>query len=147
MIVYDKKLFDDWGVEYLSETPTPEEVLHKAKRMTGKNPVTGEKNYGLWFQGNSLNQYTFVTLTYAYGAEGAVGSLNDLKRVRWELNKPEMKKVFEWLKEASTLAPPAFINGQGKENFGLENNNIAIGILSASAFRRLANTKVPATQS
>ena len=43
MIVYDKKLFDDWGVEYLSETPTPEEVLHKAKRMTGKNPVTGEK--------------------------------------------------------------------------------------------------------
>jgi multiple sugar transport system substrate-binding protein len=141
MIVYDKKLFDDWGVEYLSETPTPEEVLHKAKRMTGKNPVTGEKNYGLWFQGNSLNQYTFVTLTYAYGAEGAVGSLNDLKRVRWELNKPEMKKVFEWLKEESTLAPPAFINGQGKENFGLENNNIAIGILSASAFPAFSEYK------
>lgn len=39
-----------------------------------------------------------------------------------------MVKVMEWLKEASTLPPIEFLNGQGAENFGTEMNNIAIGI-------------------
>src|SRR5690606_15548344 len=58
--IYDKKIFEDWGVEPLSENPTPEEILDKAKQMTGKNPVTGEDNYGLWWSGNALNASTFV---------------------------------------------------------------------------------------
>ena len=29
-IVYDKQLFDEWGVEYLSDQPTVEEILEKA---------------------------------------------------------------------------------------------------------------------
>lgn len=128
LVIYDKKLFDDWGVEYLSENPTPEEILEKAKKMTGENPVTGEQNYGLHFSGNSLNQSTFVALTHAFGAVGAEGSLSDLKNIKWRLTDPEMVKVMEWLKEASTLPPIEFLNGQGAENFGTEMNNIAIGI-------------------
>jgi len=147
MIVYDKKLFDDWGVEYLSENPTPEEVLEKAKQMTGTNPVTGEQNYGVWFSGNSLNQSTFVALSYAFGAKGGEGTLADLGSIKWQLNTPEMAKVFEWLGEAATLAPPAFINGQGAENFGLENNNIAIAIDSTggaafSEYRASGNSEL-----
>ena len=30
-ICYDKTIFDQWGVEYLSEHPTVEEILEKAK--------------------------------------------------------------------------------------------------------------------
>lgn len=145
MITYDKKIFDDWGVEYLSDNPTPEEILEKAKKMTGTNPKTGEENYGLWFSGNSLNQSTFAALTYAFGAEGGTGSLDDVKNIDWQLNTPEMTKIFEWLQEASKLAPPAFINGQGTENFGLENNNIAIALDTAggsafSEYRSSGNT-------
>ncbi|MBS4220416.1 extracellular solute-binding protein [Bacillus sp. FJAT-49711] len=126
--IYDKKIFEDWGVEPLSENPTPEEILDKAKQMTGKNPVTGEDNYGLWWSGNALNASTFVALTHAFGAEGATGSLDDLKNIEWKLNTPEMVKVLEWLKAAAEYPPVDFVNAQGAENFGIETNNIAIAL-------------------
>ena len=50
---WDSKLFADWGVEPLSAQPTVEEITEKAKAMTGKNPVTGEDNYGYWYQGST----------------------------------------------------------------------------------------------
>ncbi|MCJ7841268.1 extracellular solute-binding protein [Lederbergia sp. NSJ-179] len=129
--VYDKQLFEEWGVEPLSENPSPEEILEKAKKMTGKNPVTGEKNYGLYFSGKALNLDTFVALTHAFGAEGAEGSLDDLKNIKWKLNEPEMEKVLEWLAEASQYPPIDFLNEQGAENFGTEMNNIAIALNNA----------------
>ncbi|GIN58632.1 sugar ABC transporter substrate-binding protein [Lederbergia ruris] len=126
--VYDKQLFEEWGVEPLSENPSPEEILEKAKQMTGKNPVTGEKNYGLYFSGKALNASTFVALTHAFGAEGAKGSLDDLKNIEWKLDEPEMVKVMEWLAEAAQYPPIDFLNEKGNENFGTEMNNIAIAL-------------------
>ncbi|MGZ9583974.1 extracellular solute-binding protein [Paenibacillus marinisediminis] len=131
MTIYDKKLFEDWGVPALSEKPTPDEILQAAKKMTGKNPKTGEDNYGLWWSGNSLNASTFVALTLAYGAKGAEGTLTDAKSIKWHLNTPEMVKVMEWLKEAAKLPPAAFVNAQGAENFGLQKNTIAIALDSS----------------
>ena len=128
MTVYDKKLFEDWGVEALSSQATAEEILEKAQKMTGKNPKTGEDNFGLYWSGNSLNGSTFVALTLAFGAKGAEGTLQDTKSIKWQLNTPEMVKVLEWLKEAAKLPPAGFVNAQGAENFGLEKNNIAIAL-------------------
>lgn len=128
MVIMDTKLFEDWGVEKLSDKPTPEEILEKAKKMHGTNPKTGEQNYGLYWSGNALNGSTFVALTLAYNAPGAEGSLGDIKSIKWKLNSPEMVKVMEWLKEAAVLPPAGFVNAQGAENFGLEKNQIAIGI-------------------
>ncbi|GIN70571.1 hypothetical protein J14TS2_10460 [Bacillus sp. J14TS2] len=126
--VYDKQLFEEWGVEPLSENPSPEEILEKAQQMTGENPVTGEKNYGLYFSGKSLNASTFVALTHAFGAEGATGSLDDLKNIEWKLDTPEMVKVMEWLAKASQYPPIDFLNEKGNENFGTEMNNIGIAL-------------------
>ncbi|MGN8644800.1 ABC transporter substrate-binding protein [Gracilibacillus sp. HCP3S3_G5_1] len=126
--VYDKELFDQWGIEYLSENPTPEEILEKAAQMTGENPETGEMNYGLYLDGKSLNLSTFVALTHYYGATGGEGTLDDPKNIEWDLNSPEMVKVFEWLEEAAQYPPSDFLNAQGIENFGLETNNIAIAL-------------------
>ncbi len=131
--IYDKQLFDQWGVEYLSENPTPEEILEKAKQMTGENPETGEQNYGLWLDGKSLNLSTFVALTHAYGATGGEGTLDDPKNIDWSLNSPEMVKVFEWLEKAAQLPPSDFLNALGNESFGLENNNIAIHLDATGA--------------
>jgi multiple sugar transport system substrate-binding protein len=128
MTVYDKQLFEQWGVERLSENPTPEEIFTKAVKMTGKNPVTGETNYGLWWSGNALNGSTIVALSYAFNAPGAQGSLQDPANIKWQLNTPEMVKVLEWLKPAAKLPPPAFVNGQGAEKFGLKDNKIAIAL-------------------
>ncbi|MBW7455222.1 extracellular solute-binding protein, partial [Paenibacillus sepulcri] len=128
MTIYDKKLFEDWGVEPLSAKATPEEILTAAKKMTGKNPKTGEDNYGIYWSGNTINGSTMVALTLAFNASGAEGSLSDMKNIKWQLNSPEMVKVMDWLKEAAPLAPPGFVNAQGAENFGLSKNNIAIAL-------------------
>ncbi|MEW4372564.1 extracellular solute-binding protein [Paenibacillus kandeliae] len=124
--IYDKQLFDEWGVEPLSEVPTPEEILEKAKKMTGTNPKTGEQNYGLYFAGNSLNQATLVALSYYFDAKGGEGTLDKPADIQWELNTPGMVKAVQWLGEAAKLAPPAFVNGNGAENFGLDKNNVAM---------------------
>ncbi|WP_245628043.1 ABC transporter substrate-binding protein [Shouchella shacheensis] len=126
MTMYDKKLFDDWGVEYLSDNPTPEEILEKAAQMTGENPETGEQNFGLWFDGASLNSSTFIALMHAYGANGGEGTLDDPGNIEWNLNSPEMREVMETYAALTEFAPPEFVNTQGMENFGTENNNVAI---------------------
>ncbi|PZE20537.1 extracellular solute-binding protein [Paenibacillus xerothermodurans] len=126
--MYDKKLFEDWGVPPLPEQASAEQVLESALKMTGNNPKTSEHNYGLYWAGNSINGSTFVALTMAFGAKGAEGSLSDMKNIKWKLNSPEMVKVLEYLKKAAPLAPPGFVNAQGAENFGLAKNNIAIGL-------------------
>ena len=63
-IVYDKQIFDNWGVPYLSSEPTLEEIIDAAKKMTGINPVSGEQNYGITFSGKdagdtlmNINEY------------------------------------------------------------------------------------------
>ncbi|AIC93594.1 ABC transporter substrate-binding protein [Shouchella lehensis] len=128
MTMYDKQLFDDWGVEYLSENPTPEEILEKAALMTGENPVTGEQNYGVWFDGASLNGSTFIALMHAYGANGGEGSIDDPGNIEWHLNTPEMKKAVEAYAALTEFVPPEFVNAQGRENFGTDNNTIAINL-------------------
>ncbi|MDC3418038.1 ABC transporter substrate-binding protein [Aquibacillus salsiterrae] len=131
--IYDQEIFDQWGVEPLSENPSPQEVLEKAKQMTGENPETGKQNYGLWFDGKSLNASTFVALTHAFGAPGAEGSLDDLANIKWKLNSPEMVKVLEWIEEAAQLPPSGFVNAEGAENFGIEGNDIAIRLDGSGA--------------
>ena len=126
MTTYDKTLFEQWGVEPLSEKPTPEEVLEKAAKMTGTNPVTGEYNYGLWLEGNSWDGPLFRALTYAYDAPGAEGKLTDPKNLKWDLTSDNMVKVMEWLTKAAAYCNPAFVNKQGNEQWGFDDNNIAI---------------------
>ncbi|TDQ41236.1 ABC transporter substrate-binding protein [Aureibacillus halotolerans] len=145
MTVYDKTLFDQWDVEYLSENPTPEEILEKASQMTGTNPVTGEENYGLWYSGNALNGSTFVALAHYFGAQGAEGTLDNLGEINWNLNSPQIVDILSWMEEAVPYMPPAFINGGGNENFGTENNNVAIvldgtGATATSHYRETGET-------
>jgi len=123
-ITYDKKLFDDWGVEYLSENPTMEEISEKAAKMTGKNPVTGEQNYGIWFRGDWSSAFTL--LNAAEGLGGKWGSGFAWDEVKFEFNSPEMLKGLEWLLEMQKLAPEGIVSNQGNEKWMTKDNNIAI---------------------
>jgi ABC-type glycerol-3-phosphate transport system substrate-binding protein len=79
LIGYDKKIFDDWGVPYLSKNPTVEEVLAAAAKMTGKNPKTGEQNYGIAWRGTDADD-TLTNLAEYYGGRWGSGLRNrDLK--------------------------------------------------------------------
>ncbi|MCL1796014.1 MAG: extracellular solute-binding protein [Clostridia bacterium] len=127
-IIYDTVLFDQWGVEYLSEYPTPEEILEKAEKMTGINPVTGEENYGVWIAANSLNMSYLIPASEYYGDIGCDGNYDDPRNLDWSLNSEGFVKAVQWACDLSKFAPAAAATGQGFEKFGKEDNDIAIQI-------------------
>ncbi len=125
--IMDTKLFDDWGVEYLSEYPTPEEIIEKSTKMTGINPVTGEQNYGVWFDTTfPTDIFTFASWAYAFNANGGEGHPGNPKEIKWNLNGPEMFNLFEAYGRLVKSTPPGFVTGSGSERFGVEENNVAI---------------------
>jgi multiple sugar transport system substrate-binding protein len=128
IIVYDKQIFDDWGVPYLSDHPTPQEILQDASKMTGKNPKTGVRNYGVWAQGNSLNLSWILSAGYAFGVTGCEGSLNKPSALKWSINSPQSVQTLQWASNLTKYMPAAFVNGVGNEKFGTKDNDIAIGL-------------------
>ncbi|WP_163539483.1 extracellular solute-binding protein [Gracilibacillus sp. YIM 98692] len=123
-ITYDKQLFDEWGVEYLSDYPTMEEVAEKAKQMTGKNPVTGEQNYGIWFRGDWSSAFTLINL--AEGQNGRWGTGFAWDEIEFEFDSPEMVSGLEWLLEMQEYAPEGLVSDQGNEKWLTQDNNIGI---------------------
>lgn len=124
VIHWDAKLFEDWGVEPLSADPTVEEIQTKAAAMTGINPVTGEQNYGYWYQGEYLN-WQFQTLAHALGANW--GQVNDDGSWTINWNTPEylagVNKLLELAKSAPEGALAADAMPQG---FLTDQNVVAI---------------------
>lgn len=123
-ISYDKKLFDDWGVEYLSKHPTLEEIETKAKAMTGINPVTGEQNYGLRFFGGSYLADTAMNISEGLG--NTWGSGFSWADMSVNFNTPEMVKAVSWMKDMLSYCPPGNVSRQGDEKLLTPENNIAI---------------------
>ncbi|WP_273327410.1 extracellular solute-binding protein [Vallitalea guaymasensis] len=133
VIVYDKKLFDDWGVEYLSESPSIDEILEKAKKMTGKNPVTGEQNFGIIFRGKYASD---VAMNISESLGGTWGSGFLWKDMKINFNSKEMIQALNYTKEALNYAPRGILSSQGSELFLKENNNIAMNIRTAPGFMK-----------
>ena len=123
-IAYDKKIFDDWGVDYLSEHPTMQEVAEKAKKMTGKNPKTGQKNYGIWFRGDWSSAFTLVDL--AEGQNGQWGTGFAWEDVKFNFDSPEMLNGLNFLLDMQKYAPKGLVSNQGMEKWLSKDNNIGI---------------------
>lgn len=124
-ILYDKQLFDEWGVEYLSETPTLEEIEEKAAAMTGTNPVTGEHNYGLFFKGTDGDDVLMNINEYYGGTWGEGSSVNDMKVA---FDSETMVKSLNKMVDLIQYCPDGVMLYQGGEAFGTANNNIAINM-------------------
>jgi ABC-type glycerol-3-phosphate transport system substrate-binding protein len=124
-IMYDKKIFDDWGVPYLSKNPTVEEVMEKAAKMTGKNPKTGEQNYGFAWRGMDSDD-TLTNLCEYYGGQWGSGLRN--KELKMEFNSPQYVKAAQTLKQMLPYAPVGVMSGSGTEAWGTEKNVIAMHI-------------------
>ena len=121
VIHWDAKLFKDWGVDPLSMHPTLDEIEQKAKAMTGKNPVTGEQNYGYWYQGKYIN-WQFQAIAHAMGATW--GKVND--DGTWTINwdTPEYLKALQWLVMMSKYAPPGALAADAMPDGFLTDQNV-----------------------
>ena len=137
-ICYDKTIFDQWGVEHLSEPPTVEAILEKAKAMTGVNPVTGQQNYGVMWRGVDTDD-TVVNLAEALG--GTWGEGLRFSELTYHFNSPEMVQALEIMQELAACAPEGMMANAGGENFGLlEGNDVAINLRAMPSVLR--NAKV-----
>ena len=126
-IMYDKKIFDDYGLDYPDETWTWEDVLDAAKKMTGTDPVTGEQTYGYYIDGASSDWVGRSMIGYYFSKDTKVIEYAD-KQMDTKVNytSPEALKGFEFVNELAKTCPKGFLEGRGAENFGTENNNIAM---------------------
>lgn len=131
VIVYDKKLFDDWGVEYLSKEPTLDELMEKAKKMTGKNPKTGEQNYGVMYVGSDAAD-TIVNISEGLGGTWGEGFRSNEIKVNFDT--PTMIEALNWMKEINAYAPPGVLVKQGTEKFLSAENDIAINLREIPSF-------------
>ena len=124
-IVYDKQIFDDWGVPYLSSEPTLEEIISTAKKMVGTNPVSGEENYGITFSGKDAGD-TLMNINEYYG--GTWGTGNKASELVMNFDTDTMIKAMNTMLELITYAPTGVMANQGGELFGKAENNIAINL-------------------
>lgn len=125
VIHYDATLFEQWGVEPLSLHPTLDEIKEKAARMTGKNPVTGEQNYGYWYQGKYLN-WQFQVIAHALGATWGRVNADGSWTIDWDT--PEYLAAVEWLVDMAKYAPPGALAADAMPDGFLTDSNV-VGII------------------
>lgn len=124
-ILYDKQLFDEWGVEYLSAEPTLEEIEEKAAKMTGANPVSGAQNYGLFYKGTDGDD-ALMNINEYYGGTWGEGISAASMQVRF--NSETMIKALDKMVQLNKYCPEGVMSNQGGEAFGTAENNIAINM-------------------
>lgn len=113
IIVQDSVLFAQWGEKLLLQMPSPEQVLEKAKAMTGINPVTGVQNYGLFFDPAEEGAATLISLLSYYQAQGGRGSMAQPGEIEWAIDTPAFRSALAWVDEAVKYAPPGIVDNQG----------------------------------
>jgi ABC-type glycerol-3-phosphate transport system substrate-binding protein len=124
VVHYDSVLFKQWGVDPLSLHPTLDEIAQKAKKMTGKNPVTGEQNYGCWYQGKYMS-WRFQVIAHAFGANWGQVNPDGTWTINWDT--PEYLKALQWLVDMSKYAPPGALAADAMpEGFLTDKNVVAI---------------------
>lgn len=121
-LAYDKKIFQDYGLTPLSTHPTIEEVVRDAQKLTGKDPRTGQKTYGLWYDPRGQSH----VLLYYFGHGINFGRLDPKHPAEIAFDTPQIKSDIKQILSISAYAPPGFQIGQGDENWGATTNNVAI---------------------
>jgi len=125
VIHWDAKLFEQWGVEPLSKQPTLAEIEEKAPRLTGINPVTGEQNYGYWYQGKYA-VWQLMAIAHAMGAKWGGVDDKGVLTVNWDT--PEMLQALEWMVKMSKYAPAGALAAEGMPQGFLAEENV-VGII------------------
>jgi multiple sugar transport system substrate-binding protein len=124
VIHWDAKLFKDWGVEPLSQSPTLKEIEEKAPKLTGKNPVTGEENYGYWYQGKYA-VWQFMAIAHALGASWGGVDDKGVMTINWDT--PEYLAALKWFAKMAQYAPKGALAGDGMpQGFLSDQNTVAI---------------------
>lgn len=125
-IVYDKQLFEDWGVPPLSDKPTAAEVIEKAAKLTGINPKTGKPTYGMYYDPRAHSHTMLDYFSDGNGFDMGETDWANFGSSKLNFNTPQIRKTMETLIEISKYMPPGYEIGRGFENWGKSDNNVAM---------------------
>jgi multiple sugar transport system substrate-binding protein len=128
-IYYDKQIFDEWGVEYLNSPTTWDEILEKAEKMTGINPVSGVQNYGFWKAYSStiedvIQNYSsrITTKNIAFDITG--DEFYD-QTVNYSTDQ-DWKDAMKYYKDIFAYTDPGAKEWLNYDKMGTQDNNLAI---------------------
>lgn len=127
-IVYDKQIFADWGVEVPAENVTFEELIAMSEKMTGKNPVTGQQNYGayakaMWMEWYAISYDAVKPMT---SEDMMLSGLDMDKYVNYIKDSEEVLNYMKGMERIVAASPEGVSTGTGSEKFFTPDNDIAI---------------------
>lgn len=127
-LMYDAKIFEDFGMEPPKDGVTYAELLDMAQKMTGTNPVTGEQTYGayvkpFWCEWLGVGADIYHTIE---DPTMDIAKLDVEKDVEYIKDSQEVLDYFTFLEEIIKCAPVGAAAGTGNEKWMTDDNNIAI---------------------
>lgn len=135
VIVYDKQLFADWGVEEPTPQDTLDDLFTKATKLTGKNPKTGAQNYGAYFKSSTWMEWFAVSYDAVRSLKSDTMKLSELdmdQYVNYIKDSPEVLSYFKGLQRAISSAPEGIATRSGAEKFYTPDNDVAINFDTGS---------------
>ena len=134
-LIYDKQLFEDWGVEEPKAGDTMEDLINKSVQMTGKNPVTGAQNYGA-FIGTEWMEWFAISYDAVKPYSGDTMLLSDLdmdEYINYIKDSEEVLNYFKGMEKMVASSPAGIATESGNEKFFTEDNDIAINYATNNA--------------
>lgn len=125
-LMYDKRIFDHYGVEYPKDNEPLESLMEKAAKMTGTDPVTNQKTYGVYLHNARL--FTQYLADYFGQPNYTEWATDNPKDIKWNLNSETMVNTLTFYQDFLKYCPPGVSMDKGFENFYTDNNNIAMWI-------------------
>ncbi len=127
-IVYDKQLFEEWGVEEPTADDTMDDLIAKAAQMTGTNPVTGKTNYGAYVGSTWMEWYAIsYDAVKSYTSDTMLLSELDLDEyVNYIKDSEEVLNYFKGMETIVASSPAGISTSTGAEKFYTADNDIAI---------------------
>ena len=133
-LMYDKVIFEQWGVEVPEGEMTYAQLLEMAQKMTGTNPVTGKPNFGAYVKpfwcewlGVGADLYHVIE-----DETMDIAKLDVDKDVEYIKDSPEVLSYFQFLTDVIACSPAGAAAGTGNEKWLTPDNDIAI-MLDTSA--------------
>jgi ABC-type glycerol-3-phosphate transport system substrate-binding protein len=128
VIIFDKKIFADYGIPLPDEDVTMTELVELAEQMTGTDPVTGNKTYGAY-----VSPYWYEWFAISYDAvkplesdDMMLSNLDTAEYVDYIKSSPEVLEYFEDMARLVDSSPASIATQSGDEKFFTEDNDIAI---------------------
>ena len=127
-LMYDKVLFEQWGVEVPTGPVTFEQLREMALKMTGENPVTGQQNFGIYIMPFWCEWFGVGEDCYPV-VENETMNIADLdmdKYVEYIKDDENVLNFFTTLQDMVKCTPPGAASWSGNEKWMTPDNDIAI---------------------